>query len=127
MTRSVSQASRRNIQTPRRLRNVYSSAKVRSRVYRPNGLVKRLDTYQVSNINKDAFQQGFHNSEVFQKILHCLQVRKFGSLSTVQTPGRPRIIRPDDVTFRPDAPLCREASVPAYSRPDVSAARPDAP
>jgi len=45
MTRSVSQASRRNFQTPRRLCNIYSSAKVGSRVYRPNGLVKPLDTY----------------------------------------------------------------------------------
>jgi hypothetical protein len=65
MTRSVSQASRRNFQTPRRLCNIYSSAKVGSQVYRPNGIVKCLDTHQVSNINKDAFQQGFHYSEVF--------------------------------------------------------------
>jgi hypothetical protein len=72
---------------------------------------------------------------VFQKILHRLQVRKFGSLPAVWTtchpvrtpscpmhqPSRGRdipsgrtsdksIIRPDDVDFRPDLPLCREAS-----------------
>jgi hypothetical protein len=35
------------------------------------------------------------------------------------------IIRPDDVSFHPDLPLCREASVPACIRPDLSAARPD--
>jgi hypothetical protein len=34
-------------------------------------------------------------------------------------------IRPDDVSFRPDRTLCREASVPACIRPDISAARPD--
>jgi hypothetical protein len=36
------------------------------------------------------------------------------------------IIRPDDVSFRQDPPLYREASVPACIRPDISAARPDA-
>jgi hypothetical protein len=46
MTRSVSQASRRNAWTPRRLCKVYSSAKVGSWVYRPNGLVK-LDEWQI--------------------------------------------------------------------------------
>jgi hypothetical protein len=35
--------------------------------------------------------------------------------------------RPDNVTFRLDAPLYREASVPACIRPNVSAAHPDAP
>jgi len=34
-------------------------------------------------------------------------------------------IRPDDVYFHPDPSLYQEASVPAYIRPDVSAARPD--
>jgi hypothetical protein len=33
--------------------------------------------------------------------------------------------RPDDVDFRPDPPLYREASVPACIHSDVSAARPD--
>jgi hypothetical protein len=36
------------------------------------------------------------------------------------------IIRPDDVSFRPDPTLYREASVPACIRPDISAARSDA-
>jgi hypothetical protein len=36
-----------------------------------------------------------------------------------------RIIRPDDVSFRPDPPLYREASVLACIRPDILAARPD--
>jgi hypothetical protein len=45
---------------------------------------------------------------------------------SIRTHDRPSIIRPDDVTFCPDAPLYREASVPACIRPDVSAARPDA-
>jgi hypothetical protein len=35
------------------------------------------------------------------------------------------IIRPDNVSFRPDPTLCREASVPACIRPDFSAARSD--
>jgi hypothetical protein len=46
--------------------------------------------------------------------------RKIGSLTTVRmtshsvrTPDRPSIIRPDNVDFRPDPPLYREASVPA--------------
>jgi hypothetical protein len=39
---------------------------------------------------------------------------------------RPSIIRSDDVVFRSDLPLYREASVPDCIRPDVSAARPDA-
>jgi hypothetical protein len=34
------------------------------------------------------------------------------------------IIHPNDVSFRPDPPLYREASVPACIRPDLSAARP---
>jgi hypothetical protein len=93
MTRLVSQASRRNFQTPRRLCNVYSSAKVRSRVYRPNGLVKRLDTHQVSNINKDAFQQGFHYSEVFSDSALFFKSEDF----------RFPVSRPDDVPYRPDA------------------------
>jgi hypothetical protein len=38
---------------------------------------------------------------------------------------RPSIIRPDDVDFRSDPPLYREASVLACIRPDVSAARPN--
>jgi hypothetical protein len=44
---------------------------------------------------------------------------------TIRTPDKPRIIRPDDVDFRPDPTLYREASVPACIRLDVSAARPD--
>jgi hypothetical protein len=72
---------------------------------------------------------------VFHKILHRLQVRKFGSLLAVWTTCLPvrmpsfpmhqpsgrrdipsrhtsdkSIIRPDDVDFRLDLPLCREAS-----------------
>jgi len=35
------------------------------------------------------------------------------------------IIRPDDVSYCPDPPLYREASVLACIRPDISAARPD--
>jgi hypothetical protein len=35
------------------------------------------------------------------------------------------IIRPDNLSFRPDPPLYREASVPACIRPDLSVARPD--
>jgi hypothetical protein len=30
---------------------------------------------------------------------------------TIRTPVRPSIIRPDDVNFRPDPPLCREGSI----------------
>jgi hypothetical protein len=71
---------------------------------------------------KILFKQGFRFSEVFQKIL---QVRKVGSLPavrttchTVRTPDRPSIIRPDDVGFRSDPSLYKEAYVPAYIRPD---------
>jgi hypothetical protein len=35
------------------------------------------------------------------------------------------IIGPDNVSFSPDPTLCREASVPACIRPDLSTARPD--
>jgi hypothetical protein len=45
---------------------------------------------------------------------------------TVRTPDRPSIIRLNDVDFRPDPPLYREASVPACIHSDVLAARPDA-
>jgi hypothetical protein len=83
--------------------------------------------------------------------LHCVQVRRIGSLSAVRTtvpsrpdvhlstipfvrttchtvrkPDRPSIIRSEDVYFRPDPSLYREASVPACIRPDDSAARPNA-
>jgi hypothetical protein len=150
MTISGSQSSRRNFQTPRRLCNVYSSAKVESRVYRPNGLVKRLDTHQVSNINKDAFQQGFHYSEVFSNSTLFFKSEDFRfpvsrpddvssrpdahlstvpsvrtTCHTVRTPSRSSTIRPDDVDFHLDPSLYREAYVPAYIRLDVSAARPN--
>jgi hypothetical protein len=95
--------------------------------------------------------KGFRYSEVFQKILHCLQVKRFPvpcqpskrSCHPVRTPicplfhpsgrralpsgrpDRPSIIRQDDVDFCPDPPLHREASVPAFIRLDVSAACPD--
>jgi hypothetical protein len=101
---------------------------------------------------KMLFYKGFCYSEVFRKILHCLQFRRFSipcqpsgrSCHPVRTlicpqfhlsgrraipsgrPDRPSIIRPDDVDFRPNPLLYREASVPACIRPDVSAARPDA-
>jgi hypothetical protein len=42
-----------------------------------------------SLVCKDAFQQGFHYSEVLQMILHCLQVRDFGSLPAVWTACHP--------------------------------------
>jgi hypothetical protein len=45
---------------------------------------------------------------------------------TVQTPDRPSIIRLDNVGFRLDPSLYREAFVPAWIRSDVSAARPNA-
>jgi hypothetical protein len=86
---------------------------------------------------KRCCQQGFHYSELSQKTLHC---EDFGSLSavwtiepsrpdahlttvpsiwttchTVRTPVRPSIIRPDDVHFRPDPPLCREGSIQIVS------------
>jgi hypothetical protein len=34
---------------------------------------------------KDAFKQGFHYSECFQKILHNLQVRKIESFAAIRT------------------------------------------
>jgi len=64
--------------------------------------------------------QGFHYSEWCQKILHCLQVRRFRfpvshpdahlstipsirtTCHTVRTPDRPSIICPDNVHSRPD-------------------------
>jgi hypothetical protein len=87
----------------------------------------------------------------FQKILHSLQVRKFGSLPafrkmchTVRTPNCPKhhpfgrcdipsgrstihsIIGADDMDFRSDLPLCREASNCSSLHPSrLSAARPD--
>jgi hypothetical protein len=54
------------------------------------------------------------------------------TIPSVQTTCHPRpnarqtsIIHPDDVSFRLDPPLYREASVPACIRPDISTARPD--
>jgi hypothetical protein len=44
---------------------------------------------------------------------------------TVRTADRPSIIRQDEVYFRLDPSLHREASVPACIRLNVSAARPD--
>jgi len=93
--------------------------------------------------------KGFRYSEEFQKILSTSH-KISGSLSairtidpsrldahlsivpsvqticlTVQTPVRPRIIRSDDVYFPSRHLLYREAIVPAYIRPDVSATRLD--
>jgi hypothetical protein len=68
-------------------------------------------------------------SKHFQKTLHCEKDRRFQSpcqpsgrpsvtvpyfrttCHTVRTPDRPSIIRPDDVSLRPDPPLCREGSI----------------
>jgi hypothetical protein len=113
--------------------------------------VKRLDTHQVSNVCKDAFQQVFHYSEVLQMILHCFTSQRFRfpasrpddvssrpdahlsivpsvwtTCHTIWLPDKPSIIRPDDVYFRLDPSLYREASVPAFIHPDDSAARSDA-
>jgi len=88
---------------------------------------------------------------LFKSVSENSAVRKVGSLSAVRTtchpvqtlicplfhpsercaipsgrPDRPSIIHLDDVDFRPDPSLHREASVPACIRPDVSAARPNA-
>lgn len=174
MTRSVWQASRRNFQTPRRLCNVYSSAKVGSQVFRPIGLVKRLDIHQVGNVKNDAFYRDaalyrvYSSAMFFKKILWSFQGSIFHfpvshpddivfhpdthqSTASVRTmchpfrttiyplfhlsgqcaipsgrPDRPSIFCPDDVDFRPDPLLYREASVPVCIRLDVSAARPDA-
>jgi hypothetical protein len=78
----------------------------------------------------------FNRDSTIQKcsvILHYFSSQKiFGSLSavqttchTVQTPDKSSTIRPDDVDFRPDPSLHREAYVPACIRPDVSVTRPD--
>jgi hypothetical protein len=101
---------------------------------------------------KMLFYKGFRYSKVFQKILHCLIVRRFPipcqssgrSCHPVRTlicplfhpsgrrvlpfgrPDRTCIIRPDDVLSPSGPSLFREATVPACIRPDVSAARPDA-
>jgi len=89
---------------------------------------------------------------VFQKILHCLQVRRFQvpcqpsgrwchPIRTLicpllhpsgrraipfERPDRPCIIRPDDIDFGLDPTLYQEAFIPVCIRPDVSAARPNA-
>jgi hypothetical protein len=80
---------------------------------------------------------------LFRSVSEDSTVRKVGSLSAVQTmchhvrtlicplfhpsgrraipsgrPDRPSIIRPDDVDFRTDPSLHREASIPACIRPD---------
>jgi hypothetical protein len=47
------------------------------------------------------------------------------TVPSVRTPNKPSIILLEDVEFRPDLSLCREAFVPACIRPDVSVARPD--
>jgi hypothetical protein len=56
--------------------------------------------------------------------IHCSSTRT--TCHTVRTSDRPSIIRPDDMDFRSDPSLYREASVLAFICPDVSAARPDA-
>jgi hypothetical protein len=89
MTRSVSQASIRNFQTPRRLCNVYSSAKVEYRVYRPNSLVKRLDTHQVSNINIDGFIRDSTIQSDVRRFCTTYKLEDFGSLSAFRTTCHP--------------------------------------
>jgi hypothetical protein len=103
--------------------------------------------WKKSLVCKDAVLQGI---PLFRSVSEDSAVRKVGSLPAVRTtchpvwtliyplfhpsgrrpilfgrPDRPSIIRPDDVDFRLDPSLHREASVPACIRPDVSAARPD--
>jgi hypothetical protein len=100
-----------------------------------------------SLICKDAVLQGIL---LFKSVLEDSIVRKVGSLSAFRTtchpvrtlicplvhpsgrrailsgrPDRPSIIRPDNVDFRPDPSLHREASVPACIHSVVTAARPD--
>jgi hypothetical protein len=97
---------------------------------------------------KMLFYKGFRYSEVFQKIPQseksvpcqpsgrschpfwtpiCPLFYPFGRRAISSgRPDRPSIIRPNDVDFRPDPLLYREASVPACIRLDVSAALPDA-
>jgi hypothetical protein len=88
--------------------------------------------------NKDSAIQ-----KCFQKTLHSLQVKKFGSLSAVRTPistkyhpfgrrvissGRPSVqstSRPDDVSYCPDALLSKASSVRTTRtfRPDLPLCR----
>jgi len=96
---------------------------------------------------KDAVLQGI---PLFRSVSEDSTVRKVGSLPAVRTtchpvrtlicplfhpsgrraipsrlPDRLSIIHPDNVDFRPDPSLHREAYVPACIRSDVSVARPD--
>jgi len=139
MTRSVSQASRRNFQTPIRLCKVYSSAKVRSRVYCPNDLVKRLDTHQ--SVTQSCFQSGVQS--VFKSLLQRYVSRRFctdskskksdplhpsgrrdilSGCSTVQAPS----IRTTRTFYRDFLCVEKLQIAPACIRLDVSATRPDA-
>jgi hypothetical protein len=92
----------------------------------PNGeFVSILASFCVwtkSLMCKDA-SQGFYYSKVLQsqKIFSPLSAIRTIEPSrpdahqslfhTVRTPDRPSIIRPDDVSLRPDPPLCREGSI----------------
>jgi hypothetical protein len=108
----------------------------------------QLDAFcwKKSLICKDAFYQGFRYSEVLQKILHNLQVRKIVSLSAVRMTCHPVWTPscPDDVSNRLDSHQTKASFVrttwipvltflcvkklrtaPACIRPDVLAAHPD--
>jgi len=101
-----------------------------------------------SLVCKDAVLQGI---PLFRSVSEDFAVRKVSSLPAIRTtchpvrtlicplfhlsgqhvipsgrPDRPSIIRPNDVAFRPNSPLYREASVPACICSDVSATLPDA-
>jgi hypothetical protein len=83
---------------------------------------------------KRCYKQEFHLSEHFQKTLHCEKDRRNSdSLSAVwttchpvQTPDRSASFVQTKCSFRSDLSTVSRRFYPAYFRPDVLAARPDA-
>jgi hypothetical protein len=77
--------------------------------------------------NKDsAIQKCSKDSALFasqEKLVPCQPSGRSSVHSSSRLDDMP--YRPDNVDFRPDPPLYREASVPACIRPDDLAARPD--
>jgi hypothetical protein len=93
---------------------------------------------------KDSVNRNFTCQSIFRRLCTAKKIKDFrfpvsrpdAHLSTVPSvrttyssrpaAGQTSIICPDDVSFRLDPTLYREASVTACIRPDISAASPDA-
>jgi hypothetical protein len=74
--------------------------------------VKKIEDFRLPVSHPD---EVLSRPDVHLSTVVSIQTTCSSRLDTRQT----SIIRPDDVSFRPDPTLCREASVPTCIRPDV--------